>query len=59
MLRPTTTPNRTHVQPSPEMKQPTTRPLSPTPLAPSRSAAHSPKRKMKRELPIGVRLFKD
>jgi hypothetical protein len=59
MLRSADTPNRTDVQANPEMKQPTTRPFIPTPTAPARWPAHAPQRKIKRELAIGVRLFKD
>jgi hypothetical protein len=58
-LRSAVTVNRTDVQASREMKQPTTRPFIPTPPAPARWPAHAPKQEMKRELAIGVRLFKD
>jgi hypothetical protein len=58
MLRSAATPNRTEVQPSPEMKQPATRQLLPTPPAPARSRMHLPNPKMQRKSPIGVRLFK-
>ena len=58
MLRSAATPNRTAVQPSPEMKQPTTRKLLPTPSASGRTPAPLPPAKIGRKLAIGVRLFK-
>ena len=59
MLRSTATLNRTEVQTRPEMKQPTTRQLLPTPPASGRVPTHLPTRKMQRQLAIDVRLFKD
>jgi len=58
MLRSAATPNRTQVQPSPEMKQTTIRRLLPTPTASAGSLAPLPIQKMERKLTTGVRLFK-
>jgi len=58
MLRSAATPNRTEVQPSPEMTEITTRrPLRRRPT-PHRSPAHMPPLKPSPKLTIGVRLFK-
>ena len=59
MLRSTATLNRTEVQPSPEMTQPTTRQLPPTPPASGWSCTYLPNLKMPRKLAINVSLFKD
>jgi hypothetical protein len=59
MLRSAATPNRTDVQPKPEMKHPTTqRPPRRRP-GPGTRAAHLPSRKEPRKLSIAIRLFKD
>ena len=59
MLRPAATPNRTDVQPSPEMKQTKTRRpprRRPTPVDP---AAHLLTCNERAKLTIAIRLFKD
>jgi len=59
MLRSATTLNRTEVQPSPEMKQPTIRQFLPSPPASGRSRAPSMFPRIRPKSSIGVRLFKD
>ena len=59
MLRPPSTPNRTEVQPRPDMKQTTIRRLLPTPAPSGRPAIPLPRRKIACKLAIAVRLFKD
>ena len=59
MLRSPLTPNRTAVQPSPLMKQLTTRPPIPALSTPSRSAARVPAPQLTAKLISRIRLFKD
>jgi len=58
MLRSAITPNRTKVQPSHEMKQPTTRQFLPTPTTSGGSRTPLPTPKIERKITINVRLFK-
>ncbi len=59
MLRSAATPNRTEVQPRPEMKQTTTRRPTMRRPTPSRSVAHSSSHKLSEKLTVTIRLFKD
>jgi hypothetical protein len=58
MLRSPFTPNRTEVQPRPDMKQTTTRRFLPTPTPSGHPAAPLPRPKIARKLAISDRLFK-
>ena len=58
MLRSAATPNRTEVQPKPEMKHPTTQRPPRRPPTPSAPAARPPTHKEPGKLTIAIRLFK-